>query len=159
MLDLLKAAGWNTQTMGDVDHRIVKAPYVRLDMVKEGEKGDRIFKYDMRFTQPNRVFISSDVLHSLEHFLLVGFRERVSSFVGVAPMGCHTGLYLFLLNEMGSATILSHLEIILNDILEATEVPLSTELTCGHASMHNLEGSKAVARQMLAQKDKWLEVV
>ena len=152
-------SGWNTDAIGDIDHRIVKAPYIRLDSFKEGKNGDCVFKYDLRFTQPNKEFIKSDALHSLEHFLLYGFRKNVSSFLGVAPMGCHTGLYLFLLNDYEPDCLVSYLSRVLQDVLLANEVPLATEETCGHAANHCLDGAKKIANDMLSQKELWLTVV
>ena len=37
----------------NLDHTKVAAPYVRLAGTKTGAKGDEIYKYDLRFTQPN----------------------------------------------------------------------------------------------------------
>ncbi|HBA00530.1 MAG TPA: S-ribosylhomocysteine lyase, partial [Halomonas sp.] len=38
----------------NLDHTKVKAPYVRLADIKEGQHGDRIHKYDLRICQPNK---------------------------------------------------------------------------------------------------------
>ena len=37
----------------ELDHTKVKAPFVRKCCVQQGEKGDKITKFDIRFTQPN----------------------------------------------------------------------------------------------------------
>ena len=37
----------------ELDHRIVKAPYIRKCCLLEGEKGDKVTKFDIRFLQPN----------------------------------------------------------------------------------------------------------
>lgn len=149
---------WNMDALGDVDHRKVKAPYIRLDSYHEGSSGDVIYKYDIRITQPNEEFISKDKIHSLEHFFLDILRSECKNFVGVAPMGCNTGLYLFLLNLCGPDEVVSLIVDVFNKIGAATEVPLASTQTCGHANCHNLEGAQEIAKSMLACKNHWLSV-
>lgn len=149
---------WSLEAMGDVDHRSVVAPYVRLDMHKQGVNGDVVYKYDLRITQPNKRFINSDVMHSLEHFLLDNLRKITLDFVCVAPMGCQTGFYLILMNKHEPRVIFEYYEQALQAILTATSVPLSTELTCGHAANHNLAGTQELAREILSHKEKWINV-
>ena len=38
----------------ELDHRKVKAPYVRKCCLLEGPKGDKVTKFDLRFLQPNK---------------------------------------------------------------------------------------------------------
>ncbi|MBM7854991.1 S-ribosylhomocysteine lyase LuxS involved in autoinducer biosynthesis/sugar phosphate isomerase/epimerase [Desulfohalotomaculum tongense] len=157
LIDLTKE-GWNPQALGEIDHRIVKAPYIRLTEYKKGKQGDYVFLYDLRFTQPNTSYIKAEVLHSLEHFLLTGFKRYMDGFVSMAPMGCQTGFYLILLNECSAQKIIACFEKVLEDILLADEVPLSSDKECGQASYHDLEGAKQIAKQLLKDKHKWLEV-
>lgn len=53
----------------NLDHTKVKAPYVRLASVMQGEKGDKVYKYDIRFKQPNKEHMKMDALHSIEHLM------------------------------------------------------------------------------------------
>ena len=38
----------------NLDHTKVKAPYVRLADIKQGQNGDQIHKYDLRICQPKK---------------------------------------------------------------------------------------------------------
>ena len=53
----------------ELDHRKVKAPYVRKCCVLNGEKGDKISKFDLRFLQPNKESFGTAAMHGLEHLL------------------------------------------------------------------------------------------
>ncbi len=152
--------GWNPEALGEVDHRKVKAPYVRLSSYTVGQHGDIVYFFDLRITQPNTEYLSTVELHSMEHFLLAGFRKYMpANFICVAPMGCQTGLYLVLLNEGQADRVLGVYERILNDILQETTVPYADVKDCGHYEHHDLEQAKAVARRLLECKDTWRQVL
>jgi len=152
--------GWNLDTLGELDHRRVKAPFVRLSSYTVGQNGDVVYFFDLRITQPNTAYLSTLGLHSMEHLLLAGFRKYLPAcFICVAPMGCQTGLYLVTLNEGRANTILGAYERILNDIIHARSVPYANINECGHWEHHDLELAKAIARRLLEQKAGWLQVL
>ncbi len=159
MLDV-EELGWDSQTLGEVDHRNVKAPYVRLSSYSIGERGDVVYFYDLRVSQPNTTYLSTTELHSLEHLFLAGFRKYLpENFICVAPMGCQTGLYLVLLNEGRADRVLGVYEAILNDILDASAVPYADIKECGHWQDHDLARAQALARQLLNCKSTWRQVL
>ncbi len=152
--------GWDTHTLGEVDHRQVRAPYVRLSSYITGQNGDTVYVLDLRISQPNTSYLSTVELHSMEHFLLAGFRKYLpDNFVCVAPMGCQTGLYLVLLNEGRAEKILDAYESILKDIVAQEEVPYANIRDCGHFEHHDLNAAKQVARQLLASRQDWQKVL
>lgn len=53
----------------ELDHRIVKAPYIRKCCLLQGEKGDKVTKFDIRFLQPNKEAFGTAAMHGLEHLL------------------------------------------------------------------------------------------
>ncbi|MRG85831.1 S-ribosylhomocysteine lyase [Salinibacillus xinjiangensis] len=142
----------------NLDHTKVKAPYVRLAGKTEGTSGDTIYKYDLRFCQPNQDHMEMPALHSLEHMMAEFSRNHHDRVVDVGPMGCQTGFYLALLNDDSYENVLDLLEKTLQDVLEATEVPACNEVQCGWAASHSLEGAQELAKKMLAKKDEWTEV-
>ena len=71
----IKALGWDPLTLGEIDHRDVSAPYVRLSSFLKGAAGDVTYVYDLRVTQPNNNYLTTGTLHSFEHLLLAGFRQ------------------------------------------------------------------------------------
>jgi S-ribosylhomocysteine lyase len=132
-MENLEQLGWEANTIGELDHRILKAPHVKLRALTTGEHGDGVFSLDLRINQPNTEYLSTTAMHSFEHFLLAGFRKYMpENFISVAPMGCQTGFYLILLNEGNAQKICDVYECILQDILEATEVPYANRITALH---------------------------
>jgi S-ribosylhomocysteine lyase len=152
--------GWAAGTVGELDHRLLKAPHVKLRSLTEGPKGDVVFCVDLRINQPNTDFLSSTEMHSFEHFLLAGFQKYLpQSFLSVGLMGCQTGFYLVLYNEGNAERICSVYEKILNDILGASEVPYANIEQCGNFRNHSVELARNVARRVLDSKSKWRQVV
>ena len=156
----LEQLGWEAQTIGELDHQLLKAPHVKLRALTTGENGDGVFSVDLRINQPNSEYLSTTELHSFEHFLLFGFQKYLpQNFISVAPMGCQTGFYLILLNEGDAEKICNIYEKILNDILVATEVPYANIRQCGHYENHNLALAQDVARKLLDKKSEWHKVL
>ncbi|MBU9710255.1 S-ribosylhomocysteine lyase [Evansella tamaricis] len=142
----------------NLDHTKVAAPYIRLAGTTEGANGDKIFKYDIRFCQPNKEHMKMPGLHSLEHMMAEFSRNHHSQIVDISPMGCQTGFYLSIINDESYTNVLDLLEKTLNDVLVATDVPACNEVQCGWAASHSLEGAKEIAKKMLEKKDEWTEV-
>jgi S-ribosylhomocysteine lyase len=142
----------------NLDHTIVKAPFVRLAGIKEGVNGDIIHKYDIRFCQPNIEHMEMPALHSLEHMMAEFSRNHSDKIVDISPMGCQTGFYLSLINHDNYDDVLAIIEKTLNNVLTATEVPACNEVQCGWAASHSLEGAQEIARKMLAKRNEWTEV-
>lgn len=142
----------------NLDHTKVKAPYVRLAGTTNGQHGDKIYKYDIRFSQPNEEHMEMPALHSLEHLMAELARNHRQDIVDISPMGCQTGFYLSIINDDNYDHVLELLEKTLNDVLQATEVPACNEVQCGWAASHSLTGAQEIAEQMLAKKNEWSEV-
>ena len=142
----------------NLDHTKVKAPYIRLVGVTEGENGDKVYKYDLRFKQPNKEHMEMAGLHSIEHLMAENVRNHIDNVLDIGPMGCQTGFYFSILNNDRYEDVAQALEKTLNDVLEADEVPACNEVQCGWAANHSLEGAKEIARDMLNKKDGWHEV-
>lgn len=142
----------------NLDHTKVNAPYVRLVGKIFGEHGDIIYKYDLRFCQPNQEFMDMPSMHSLEHMMAEYIRNHMEHVVDLSPMGCQTGFYLTVLNSSDEQTIFNGLEQTLEDIINAKEVPAANEIQCGNAKSHDLEGAKGFARKMLDKRNEWSTV-
>ncbi|MFD1037621.1 S-ribosylhomocysteine lyase [Virgibacillus byunsanensis] len=142
----------------NLDHTKVKAPYVRLVGVTEGSNGDKVYKYDIRFKQPNQEHMEMAGLHSIEHLMAENIRNHMDNVLDIGPMGCQTGFYLAILNNDNYDEVLDTLEKTLEDVLEAEEVPACNEVQCGWAASHSLDGAKEIAREMLEHRNEWHEV-
>ena len=75
----------------NLDHTKVIAPFVRLAAKKVGEKGDIVTKFDIRFCQPNKEFMSTGAIHTLEHLMAEYIRDEMEGVIDLSPMGCRSG--------------------------------------------------------------------
>ena len=132
-----------------LDHTKVKAPFVRLCCVMEGEKGDKVSKFDLRFLQPNEQTMPTASIHALEHLLAHNIREHLSGVIDFSPMGCRTGFYLTVWGTRTTAEIKTALEKALAQVLEAEEVPAANAVQCGNYRDLSLFGAKEYAREAL----------
>ena len=152
--------GWDPNTIGELDHRLLKAPHIKLRSANPGPKGDIVYAIDLRINEPNNSFLSSTEMHSFEHFLLEGFlRYLPNNFISIGLMGCQTGFYLVLLNEGRALVILEVFEKILNDILSAKDVPFRSIEQCGNYKNHDLGLVQELARRVLREQKNWKRIV
>lgn len=142
----------------NLDHTKVKAPYVRLACVTDGDHGDKIYKYDLRVCQPNQDHMEMPSLHSLEHLMAELSRNHSDKVVDISPMGCQTGFYIALLNLPEYDDALNLIEKTLKDVVVATEVPACNEVQCGWAASHSLEGAQKIAQYLLDKRAEWTEI-
>ncbi|MEK4758896.1 S-ribosylhomocysteine lyase [Viridibacillus sp. FSL E2-0187] len=142
----------------NLDHTKVVAPFVRLAGLKKGVNGDEVYKYDIRFKQPNKEHMEMPALHSIEHLMAENIRNHTDHVVDLSPMGCQTGFYLSMINHDNFDEVLDILEKTFNDVLVATEVPACNEVQCGWAASHSLEGAKELAEEMLAKRNEWKQI-
>lgn len=135
----------------ELDHNLVKAPYVRRAGVEEQGEA-RIEKYDLRFLQPNQDALPTGALHTLEHLLAVNLRDYLTGVIDLSPMGCRTGFYLILWGNHTPEEIRDALTIVLEKhVVAATSVPAVSAKECGNYRDHSLFSAQEYARQVLQQ--------
>lgn len=132
-----------------LDHRRVRAPYVRRCCVMAGDHGDHVSKFDLRFLQPNVEAFGTAAMHGLEHLLAHELRQLLVGVIDISPMGCRTGFYLTLWGEREAAEVRDALVAALTRILEATEMPAANAIQCGNYRDLSLFGAKEYARDVL----------
>lgn len=142
----------------NLDHTKVKAPYVRLACVTDGDHGDKIYKYDLRVCQPNQDYMEMPALHSLEHLMAELSRNHSDKIIDISPMGCQTGFYIALLNLPEYNDALNLIEKTLQDVLTATEVPACNVVQCGWAASHSLTGAQKIAQYLLDKRNEWTTI-
>lgn len=133
----------------ELDHRKVKAPYVRKCCVLDGIKGDQVCKFDIRFLQPNKEAFGTAAMHGLEHLLAHELRNELEGIIDLSPMGCRTGFYLSLWGNREPIEIKEALEKSLKVVLEAKEIPAANEIQCGNYKDLSLFGAKEYAKEAL----------
>lgn len=135
----------------ELDHNLVKAPYVRVAGVEHDAKGSTIQKIDLRFLQPNTDAFPTGAVHTLEHLLATYLRDHLEDVIDVSPMGCRTGFYCIKWNESSAEEIAQALENTLHDVLETETIPAVTAKECGNYRDHSLFSAKEYAKQVLKQ--------
>ena len=110
---------------------------------------DNIITYDMRFVKPNTPpYLDNDGLHTLEHLFATYVRNSkyTDDIVYFGPMGCRTGFYFIVRNNM------SHLDVI--QLIQETcefvynfegEIPGSKKEECGNYLDHDILKAKKYA--------------
>lgn len=134
-----------------LDHRTVRAPYVRKAGVLVGPNGDVVTKYDVRLTQPNVDSIPTGGMHTLEHLFATYFRDYMDDIIDISPMGCRTGFYLAKFGDTPVDEIKDILKKVLKRVLETKEedVPATNEVQCGNYRDHSLFTAKEYAKSVL----------
>ena len=138
----------------ELDHTIVKAPYVRLISEEVGPKGDIITNFDIRLIQPNENSIDTGGLHTIEHLLAKLIRQRIDGLIDCSPFGCRTGFHMIMWGKQDTTEIAkvikSSLEAIANDVTWE-DVPGTTIESCGNYKDHSLHSAKEWAKLILEQ--------
>ena len=138
----------------ELDHTIVKAPYVRLISEEVGPKGDIITNFDIRLIQPNENSIDTGGLHTIEHLLAKLIRQRIDGLIDCSPFGCRTGFHMIMWGKQDpteiAKVIKSSLEAIANEITWE-DVPGTTIESCGNYKDHSLHSAKEWAKLILEQ--------
>ena len=138
----------------ELDHTIVKAPYVRLIGEETGPKGDIISNFDIRLVQPNEDSIPTAGLHTIEHLLAKLIRTRIDGMIDCSPFGCRTGFHMIMWGRHTSAEIATVIKDSLKEIAETTtweDVPGTTIESCGNYKDHSLFSAKEWAKLILEQ--------
>ena len=135
----------------ELDHRKVKAPYVRKCCTLGGVKGDKVSKFDLRFLQPNLESFGTAAMHGLEHLLATELRKFLDDVIDLSPMGCRTGFYLILWGDRSTTEVREALEKALNVVLEAEEIPAANEIQCGNYKDLSLFGAKEYTKKVLKE--------
>ncbi|WP_100373884.1 S-ribosylhomocysteine lyase [Bacillus sp. FJAT-45037] len=148
----------------ELDHTIVKAPFVRhcgkQDVGTDGE----VNKFDIRFYQPNKQAMRPNVIHTMEHLLALNLRRFAEEYdhfevIDLSPMGCQTGFYLIMSGAISVEEIIDILEKTMRYSLELEEVPAATEKQCGQAKLHDLRNSKKLMEYWLSHDKATLKEV
>lgn len=136
----------------ELDHTIVKAPYVRLISEEAGPLGDVISNFDIRLVQPNENAIPTAGLHTIEHLLAKLIRERIDGMIDCSPFGCRTGFHLIMWGKQNTTEIAKVIKSSLEEIANVTsweDVPGTTIESCGNYKDHSLFTAKEWAKLIL----------
>ena len=120
--------------------------------------GDAV-TYDIRMKKPNGGdYLTDGTMHTLEHLLATYARnsEYADSVIYAGPMGCRTGFYLILRDNVSTESAIELVRESFDYISGFSgEIPGSTKEECGNCLDHDLEGARAVAEDMASVLKNW----
>ena len=138
---------------------------VNHDVLEKGMYVSRIdgdvVTYDVRMKRPNGGdYLNMSAAHTIEH--LFATYARNSRFGGgiiyVGPMGCRTGFYLLVRDSISHEQAIALVRESMAFVRDFEgEIPGSKQEECGNYLDHNLDGAKALGREMAAVLENWTE--
>ena len=119
--------------------------------------------FDLRFTSPNREpVMDTPAIHTIEHLGATYLRncEYKSDVVYFGPMGCRTGFYLLMFNELESEDIYELVNSMCEYILNFEgEIPGARKEECGNYSEQNLDMAKYYVKKYLDELNEYKRFV
>ena len=119
--------------------------------------------FDLRFTSPNREpVMDTPAIHTIEHLGATYLRncEYKSYVVYFGPMGCRTGFYLLMFNELESEDIYELVNSMCKYILNFEgEIPGARKEECGNYSEQNLDMAKYYVKKYLDELNEYKRFV
>ncbi|WP_130538243.1 S-ribosylhomocysteine lyase [Thiomicrorhabdus indica] len=139
-----------------VDHKIMKAPAVRVAKTMSSPSGDTITVFDLRFNKPNESMMGEKGIHTLEHLFAGFMRDHLNGdgveIIDVSPMGCRTGFYMSLLGAPSEERVADAWMKAMNDVVAVErmeDIPELNEYQCGTYMMHSLEEAQDIAKEII----------
>ena len=112
-----------------------------------------VITYDIRMKIPNGGdYLQNAALHTFEHLFATFARNSKfeKSVIYVGPMGCRTGFYLLMRDDVSRDEVTSLIKDTFAFVADFEGViPGSSRKECGNYLDHDLDGAKAIAREML----------
>ena len=120
-----------------------------------------VITYDIRMKKPNGGdYLSNGAMHTFEHLFATYARNSkyTSAVIYVGPMGCRTGFYLLMRDDVSTAEVIELVKEAFAFIADFEgEIPGSKKEECGNYLEHDLKGAKEVAQDMTAVLSDWTE--
>lgn len=120
-----------------------------------------IVTYDIRMKKPNNNdFLENATMHTFEHLFATYVRntEYEKDIIYVGPMGCRTGFYFLVRDNISHKEVIKLLQDCFNFIRNFSgEIPGTRPEECGNYLEHNLDGAKSIAVDMFSVITDWTE--
>ena len=138
---------------------------VNHDLLEKGMYLSRIdgdvVTYDIRMKKPNGGdYLCMSAAHTFEHLFATYARnsEYGGSVIYVGPMGCRTGFYFLVRNEVSHAQAIELVKNAMAFIRDFKgENPGNSSVECGNYLDHDLVGAKALGEDMAKVLASWQE--
>ena len=144
----------NKITSFTIDHiRLIPGIYVSR---KDSVNGHIITTFDIRMTSPNdEPVMNTAEIHTIEHLGATFLRNHEvykDQVIYFGPMGCRTGFYLLLADDLTSSEILPLMKEMFSFIASFKgEVPGASAKDCGNYLDMNLPMANFLARKFLEE--------
>ena len=136
-----------------VDHTVLTAG-IYLSRVD----GDAV-TYDLRLKRPNvEKVLDNAPIHTIEHLFATYVRNSKysESIIYFGPMGCRTGFYFIVRDNMSHETVVSLVKEAFDFIAAYDEeIPGVSAKECGNYLDHDLDGAKALGKEMSEVLQNW----
>ncbi len=120
-----------------------------------------VVTYDVRMKKPNGGdYLENAAMHTFEHLFATYARNTKfsDSIVYVGPMGCRTGFYFLVRDNITHTDALNIMKESLEFIKQFKgEIPGVSKIECGNYLEHSLEGAKKIAEDMSEVLKNWSE--
>lgn len=144
-----------------VDHLKLKPGLYLSRQDKVGQS--RLLSYDLRITAPNiEPVMNTSEIHTIEHigatFLRNDprFKDQIIYF---GPMGCRTGFYLIITDQIQAADLLDLLRRTFAFIADYQgEIPGASAKDCGNYLDQNLPMARYFAKRYLKVLEEWQDL-
>ena len=118
-----------------------------------------IVTYDIRMKKPNGGdYLGNGTLHTFEHLFATYARnsELSDNVIYVGPMGCRTGFYFLVRNNLSHAQAIALVKESFAYIAHVSgEIPGAKREECGSYREQDLNGAKETAKDMLSVLQNW----
>ena len=118
-----------------------------------------VITYDIRAKKPNSGdYLANPAMHTIEHIFATFVRNSVhsDSVIYFGPMGCRTGFYLLMRDNISKEAVITLVKSAFSFIAEFSgEIPGSGKEECGNYLEHNLEEAKREAKIMVQVLADW----
>lgn len=120
-----------------------------------------VVTYDVRMKKPNAGdYLNVSAAHTVEHLFATYARNSAigDGVVYVGPMGCRTGFYLLVRDTVTPAQAIALVRESMAFIRDFEgEIPGNKREECGNYLDHDLDGAKAIGKDMCAVLENWRE--
>lgn len=115
--------------------------------------------YDVRMKKPNGgEYLGNGAMHTFEHLFATYARntEYADQIIYVGPMGCRTGFYLLLRDNVSHEEAIKLVQDSMKFIAAYEgKIPGTNKIECGNYLEHDLEGAKREAAAMIPVLEGW----
>jgi len=143
-----------------VDHLLLEPGVYVSRIDRDPATGAAVTTFDLRLTTPNKEPVMNTAeCHTIEHLgatFLRNHAEWSSRIVYFGPMGCRTGFYFLLRDNVSRLDALHLVQESFAFIRDFEgEIPGSRREECGNYKEHDLKGAKETAVDMLEVLKDW----